>query len=621
MKKHLSIVLLILFIAVQGVRAQSLAAEKPYLKEVIDQLLLVWPKNRTVNLVFHGHSVPTGYGGFHEVHTLDAYPYQLLEQLKVVYPYAPINVITTSIGGEDAVSGAARFDRDVLPHRPDVVFIDYSLNDLTEDMGKVRAAWEKMIKSAQSHNIKVILVTPSPNQSIDICTPGNILEKHANQVRKLSKTYHTGLVDAFSLFKEKACQNGDLKKYMASLNHPNRAGHDLIATAALRWFLLTRDTTLAVTPPMGWNSWNTFQCNINEQLVKETADRMVASGMRDAGYKYLVLDDCWLAKTRDKDSNLVADPVKFPNGMKALIDYVHSKGLKFGLYNCVGTKTCAFYPGTKGHEYQDAKYYADLGIDYLKFDWCSSKGMNGRLSYITMANALRSTGRPIVFSICEWGTNQPWLWGNGVGELWRTTTDIINKFEGPPNARNNDNSVTYIADKQQGLRAYAGPGHWNDPDMLEVGRGMTVEEDRAHLSLWAIMAAPLIAGNDITKMTEATRAILTNKDIIAIDQDGLGVQGFRSGTRDSIETWHKPLTQGRWAVCLLNRSKQVKNININWADLSVTDPLTNRQLDLKNNYNYHSIWTKQKGSTRVPLKATLPAHDVLVFVLSTKSNL
>lgn len=598
--------------------AQTASDQEPYLKDVINQLMVVWPKNHTINLVFHGHSVPAGYGENHEVHTLDAYPHQLLEKLKVVYPYAVINVITTAIGGENSLSGVQRFERDVLPLKPDVVFIDYSLNELTGNMAVVKKAWEKMIKMAQANNIKVILMTPSPNQLIDICTPGNILEKHAEQVRELAKTYHTGLVDSYSIFKEKACKQNDLKKYMASVNHPNRAGHQLIASAILPWFLLPQNPTQALTPPMGWNSWNAFQCNISEKLVMETADKMVSSGMKDAGYQYLILDDCWLTKNRDRDNNLVADPVKFPHGMKALADYVHSKGLKFGLYNCAGSMTCAQYPGTKNHEYQDAAYYAGLGIDYLKLDWCYSDGQDARLSYTTMSNALRSTGKPITFSICEWGTNQPWNWAAGIGELWRTTGDITNKFDNPKGTiKLILNSVMSIADKQESLRKYAGPGHWNDPDMLEVGHGMTVEQDRTHFSLWAMMAAPLITGNDITKMTETTRAILNNKNVIAIDQDVLGIQGFKATSRDSIETWYKPLANNEWAICIVNRSEEIRDINMNWNQLSVTDTLTGRTLDFATTrYKYHDVWSGQKGNTHTTLKKQLAAQDVLMMRIS-----
>src|SRR3954463_9485233 len=286
---------------------------------------------------------------------------------------------------------------------------------------------------------------------------------------------------------------------------------------------------LALTPPMGWNSWNTFQGNINEKLVMETADAMVSSGMRDAGYVYLVLDDAWMAKERDpRTGDLVPDPVKFPHGMKYVSDYVHSKGLKFGLYNCAGTLTCAGYPGTRGYEYQDARFYASLNIDYLKFDWCNTNGINAREAYTTMSKALKLAGRPIVFSLCEWGQNKPWTWAAPVGHLWRTTGDITAQFEGTKSYGSwSASGVMKILDSQDSLRKYAGPGHWNDPDMLEVGNGLTESQNRAHFTMWCLIDAPLIAGNDIRKMSASTNSILTNKEVIAVNQDPLGIQALK----------------------------------------------------------------------------------------------
>ena len=374
-----------------------------------------------------------------------------------------------------------------------------------------------------------------------------------------------------------------------------------------------------MTPPMGWNSWNTFQTNINEQLVKETADKMVSSGMKDAGYEYLVLDDGWMAMERDSAGNLVPDPKKFPHGMKELIDYVHSKGLKFGLYNCAGTKTCAGYPGTRGYEYQDARFYASLGIDYLKFDWCNTEGINAKEAYTTMSKALKKAGRPIVFSLCEWGTNKPWLWAENVGELWRTTGDISAKFDGfLDHGTWKQLGVLPIADLQQGLRQYAGPGHWNDPDMLEVGNGMTTNEDRSHFSLWCMLAAPLIAGNDITKMSKTTDDILTNKEVIAIDQDKAGYEGYKYKTMDSVEVYVKPLSDNNWAICFLNRSNEPKTFTFNWKNEVISDTLSHEKLDAVNtNYQLRDLWEKKNvGDTKTPFKATLPVHDVIVLKLS-----
>ena len=376
---------------------------------------------------------------------------------------------------------------------------------------------------------------------------------------------------------------------------------------------------LAMTPPMGWNSWNTFQTNINEKLVEETADKMVSSGMKDAGYEYLVLDDGWMAMERDSAGNLVPDPKKFPHGMKALVDYVHSKGLKFGLYNCAGTKTCAGYPGTRGYEYQDARFYASLGIDYLKFDWCNTEGINAKEAYTTMSKALKKAGRPIVFSLCEWGTNKPWLWAENIGELWRTTGDISAVFDGYiDHGTWKQAGVMLIADQQEGLRKYAGPGHWNDPDMLEVGNGMTENEDRAHFSLWCMFAAPLIAGNDITKMSKTTNDILTNKEVIAVDQDKDGHEGYKYSSTDSMEVYVKPLNDNNWAVCFLNRSHEPKNFTFDWKNQIITDTVSNQTLDTKNN-NYHlrDLWKKQDvGDTRKPFKAKIGVHDVVMLKLT-----
>jgi len=376
---------------------------------------------------------------------------------------------------------------------------------------------------------------------------------------------------------------------------------------------------LAPTPPMGWNSWNTFQTNINEQLVKDIADVMVSSGMKDVGYTYLVLDDGWMAMERDtKTGDLIPDPKKFPNGLKPLIDYVHSKGLKFGLYNCAGTKTCAGYPGTRGYEYQDARFYASLGTDYLKFDWCNTEGINAKEAYGTMSKALRTAGRPMVFSLCEWGNNKPWLWAEPLGQLWRTTGDITAQFDGIKNHGTwHANGVMTIVDMQDTLRKYAGPNHWNDPDMLEVGNGLTPAQNRSHFSLWAILSAPLIAGNDLRKMNEETRTVLTNKDVVAINQDVLGIQGFRYRNKDSVQIWFKPLSNGDWAACFVNRSSVSKPIIFNWQKEVVIDNLFNKNLDTKTTtYKLRDLWTrKDAGTTKKELKAVLQPYDVLMLRL------
>jgi alpha-galactosidase len=375
---------------------------------------------------------------------------------------------------------------------------------------------------------------------------------------------------------------------------------------------------LAMTPPMGWNSWNTFTVKISEKLVMDMADAMVSSGMRDAGYVYLVLDDGWMAMERDSQGNLVPDPQKFPHGIKVVADYVHSKGLKFGLYNCAGTKTCAGYPGTRGYEYQDARNYAAWEIDYLKFDWCNTEGINAKEAYTTMSKALAKAGRPIIFSLCEWGQNKPWEWAEPVGQLWRTTGDINGIYDGIKTYGNwHANGVMTIVDMQNGLQKYAGPGHWNDPDMLEVGTGMTAAEDRTHFSMWCMLAAPLIAGNDLRKMSPQTTAILTDKELIAVDQDPLGHEAIKYSDKDSLEVWARPLEHGYWAVCFLNRSLSAKKISFDWAKESITDDIAHASLNTHTDiYQLYDLWQKKKvGSTSTVFNASIPAHDVIVLEL------
>jgi len=377
---------------------------------------------------------------------------------------------------------------------------------------------------------------------------------------------------------------------------------------------------LALTPPMGWNSWNTFQTNIDEQLVKDIANVMVSSGMKDAGYRYIVLDDGWMAMARDpKTGDLVADPKKFPHGMKALADYVHSRGLKFGLYNCAGRKTCAGYPGTRGYEYQDARLYASWDVDYLKFDWCYADGINAKEAYATMSTALKTAGRPIVFSLCEWGTNKPWQWAAPIGHLWRTTGDISNLFDGIlDHGTWQQNGIMKIVDSQDTIRKYAGPGHWNDPDMLEVGNGLTPAENRTHFSLWCMLAAPLIAGNDMRKMDADTRNVLTNKEVIAVNQDPLGIEALKYRDKDSMQIWFKPLKDNDWAVCFVNRTNKPQRVDFNWGNEIVTDDISKRELNAQaTTYKLRDLWNKKDlGDTRKPLGATVDAHGVLVLRLS-----
>ncbi|MGE5812642.1 MAG: glycoside hydrolase family 27 protein [Ignavibacteria bacterium] len=378
---------------------------------------------------------------------------------------------------------------------------------------------------------------------------------------------------------------------------------------------------LALTPPMGWNSWNHFACEINEKLIRETADAMVSTGMKDAGYLYINIDDCWHGE-RDSLGFIHPDSSRFPSGMKALSDYIHSKGLKFGIYSDAGWKTCGGKPGSRGYEYQDALQYAKWGVDYLKYDWCNTEALNPEGAYLTMRNALYSAGRPIVFSLCEWGNGKPWLWGKNIGHLWRTTGDITNCFDCVVDHGTWKSwGIMYILDMQDGLRAYAGPGHWNDPDMMEVGNGMSLNEDRAHFSMWCMLAAPLIAGNDIRKLSDETKNILTNKEVIAVDQDSLGIQGFKYSSGDSVEVWFKPLQNNEWAACFLNRSLKIKQISFDWNKENVIDTISGRKINSQSNlYKIRDLWTKKEiGTTKKILNAEVPGHDVLMIKLYKKS--
>ncbi len=377
---------------------------------------------------------------------------------------------------------------------------------------------------------------------------------------------------------------------------------------------------LAVTPPMGWNSWNTFAANINESLIKETADAMIANGMRDAGYTYIVIDDCWESMERDANGNLVPDPKKFPNGLKVVGDYLHSKGFKFGIHSCAGTKTCGGYPGGRGHEFQDARNYAAWGVDFLKYDWCEHGTADARETYKTMRDAIHTAGRPMVFSLCEWGQNKPWEWASDVGHMWRTTGDIYSSYDG---RKGWENGWKRILDMQyslvdnvgaDGINKFSGPGHWNDPDMLEVGtEGLTFAESRAHFSLWAIIAAPLIAGNDVRHMEQKYLDILTNKDVLAIDQDSLGKQGFRAlaDPGKNIEIWVRPLVNDEWAVCALNTSSAPADITVEW----------NRLWTIQGKHSVHNIWAKKdEGDTSKSYTARVDSHDVLLFRLKPEKK-
>lgn len=382
---------------------------------------------------------------------------------------------------------------------------------------------------------------------------------------------------------------------------------------------------LANTPQMGWNSWNKFACDINEEKIVGVIDAMVTSGLRDAGYIYVNLDDCWHGD-RDKDGFIQCDPERFPHGIKWLADYAHSKGLKLGIYSDCGFQTCAGELGSLGHEYQDALQYARWGIDYLKLDWCNTPDMNPIGSYRLMRDALYATGRPIFLSICEWGSNNPWLWASEIGHSWRTTGDIGCLFKEKTGLDKPTGwhplTVVDCMNRNDTLRQYAGPGHWNDPDMLEVGNGMTENEDRAHFTMWCMMASPLLLGNDLRTMSEATKTILLNKDMIAINQDKLGVQGLHYCDENGLAFWFKPLENGDWAFTMLNLSDQDITYDINWQHFNFTDDAVSKKstgFD-KQVYKVYNLWThKMEGKTSLKDKTertvTVPSCDVISYRL------
>ena len=356
---------------------------------------------------------------------------------------------------------------------------------------------------------------------------------------------------------------------------------------------------MAKTPPMGWNSWNQFKSRVEDKVVREIADAMVASGMRDAGYIYVNIDDTWEG-TRDAQGNITSNK-KFPD-MKALADYVHSKGLKLGIYSSPGPNTCAGYEGSYGHEEQDAKTFAAWGIDYLKYDWCGARNLYADEEmpavYQKMGDALLATKRPIVYSLCQYGRLDVWKWGPDVGgNLWRTTGDIGDRWD----------SMTRIGFGQNDLAPFAKTGHWNDPDMLEVGNGgMSNDEYKIHMSLWAILAAPLLAGNDIRNMTAETKAILLNPEVIAVDQDKGGKQGKRVWQSGDQEIWVRELSGGARAMGVFNRGTAAADITVKWADLGVT----------KKVMQVRDLWKKRDVKVEGPeYKVTIPSHGVVFLRL------
>ncbi|MFE7388873.1 NPCBM/NEW2 domain-containing protein [Streptomyces sp. NPDC057582] len=366
------------------------------------------------------------------------------------------------------------------------------------------------------------------------------------------------------------------------------------------------DNGLALTPPMGFNNWNSTHCRaeFNEAMVKGIADIFVEKGLKDAGYQYVNLDDCWAKPQRNADGKLEADPVRFPNGIKAVADYVHSKGLKLGIYTSAGTKTCdsVGLPGALGHEYSDAQQFADWGVDYLKYDNCNNQGVDAKKRYTTMRDALEATGRPIVYSICEWGQNKPWEWAADVGNLWRTTGDISDSW----------GSMLSIMKQNLPLAAAAGPGHWNDPDMLEVGNGgMTDTEYRTHFSMWSVMAAPLLIGSDLRKATPATFEILSNQEVIAVDQDPLGKQGAVVSSTGGRWVVAKEMKDGSRVVALFNETGSAQRISTTAkeAGLPEADAYTTRDL-----------WQHTTYNTAGGISATVPAHGTVLLRVAADST-
>ncbi len=382
---------------------------------------------------------------------------------------------------------------------------------------------------------------------------------------------------------------------------------------------------LAMTPPMGWNSWNAFGKEVTEQVIRETADSFVSSGLKDAGYTYIVIDDIWQGGRDSTTGLLYPDPKRFPSGIKALADYVHSKGLKFGIYSDAGTLTCGRMPGSYGHEEKDANLFAEWGVDFVKYDFCFCSDLGstnidykeGMARYKAMGDALKATGRPIVFSICEWGDRSPWIWGREVGgHMWRMGSDVYDIWDSP---RSDQDPVGILGsiDGETNLRRFAGPGGWNDPDMLIVGLNNTGNikgggcndiEYRTQMSMWCMMAAPLMMGCDIRHMNEATRTILLNKDVIAVDQDTLGKQGYRVMRKDGWEVWKKQLSGNRVAISFLNRNSQNTNATAEFKHI---------ELDSTAKYTVYDVWKHaQVEDANGKISATMQPHETQVFVLT-----
>lgn len=364
-------------------------------------------------------------------------------------------------------------------------------------------------------------------------------------------------------------------------------------------------------PQMGFNNWNSTHCRdeFNEAMIRGIADKFVSLGLRDAGYTYVNIDDCWANWQRDKDGHLRANPKRFPSGIKALADYIHQHGLKFGLYSSAGTSTCEplqenrGFPGGLGHEKEDAATFASWGVDYLKYDNCNNQKVDARQRYSAMAKALRASGRPIFYSVCEWGENKPWLWAGKPpvdAGSWRTTGDIRDEYA----------SMLKIFKQNVVLDRYASPGHWNDPDMLEVGNGgMTDTEYRSHFSLWSIMAAPLLIGTDLRTIKPDALQILLNKDVIAVDQDPLGVQGRQVRDADGIHVIVKPLKDGSRAVAVFNENDAARSVAVAASEIGLKPDM---------HYELRDLWAHTQASGDGSIKVELPAHATAMYRISRR---
>lgn len=359
---------------------------------------------------------------------------------------------------------------------------------------------------------------------------------------------------------------------------------------------------LGRTPQMGWNSWNHFYCEISEEIIRETADALINTGLAQLGYKYVNIDDCWAELNRDYQGNMVPNKRTFPSGIKALADYVHAKGLKLGIYSDAGTQTCSNkMPGSLDHEEQDVKTFASWGVDYLKYDNCNDAGRSVNERYTRMSNAMKKYGQSIFFSLCEWGNENPATWARGMGgNSWRTTGDIADNW----------GSMTSRADQNDRWASYAGPGGWNDPDMLEVGNGgMSEAEYRSHFSIWALAKAPLLIGCDVRSMSPQTKTIISNQEVIAVNQDSLGVQGKKVQSDGGLEVWAGPLSGNRKAVVLWNRQGYQATITAHWSNVGLPASASVTARDL---------WAHSSFSAQGQLSASVAPHDCKMYILTPK---